>query len=387
MNENIYYTNGNNNYKDYEFDSEEWSAPRMVEADDIMNRLDEMKLVGRTIKELKFVSHAYNLTEGLPKDEQNKKSEYENIDEETMFLRFARIDEPFLIHFNDNDQFEIVTEQAPIYRMSLNCIPWYIEPGICAYNADANVIFNTCIGRNIVDVEVERTKTDSVPLLSKTLKDIDREEKEIVSSIVLWLDDNTGICIEYYLDYCDVTLIDKDREIMKIPFGQLEKGLYNWEEIHGDVELGLYGGCKSLWFGEKGKSLINNPYITITPESRKHCMYIHEDDMMLVSIAISIVIGRQHDEYEDYDFSYDQWNNVLKEIDTIATFKKFDDFFDYVLQMREKSNGNCDLIYYVNNCGLNYWRNKELHTDEAKDVRKWTELARKPGEKIYVIGY
>ena len=27
----------------------------------------------------------------------------------------------------------------------MNCIPWYIDPGVNSYNADANIIFSNCM--------------------------------------------------------------------------------------------------------------------------------------------------------------------------------------------------------------------------------------------------
>lgn len=55
--------------------------------------------------------------------------------------------------------------------------------------------------------------------------------------------------------------------------------------------------------------------------------------------------------------------------------------------VKESTNGKCDLLYYLNNLGAGFWEKKQLHEKEAKDLRRWTELALSPGEKMFVKGF
>lgn len=61
---------------------------------------------------------AYNFWDKLEEDERQKCSEYENIDPSTEIYRYAEIDEPFLIGFEDGDSFEIDAHQEPEFRIN-----------------------------------------------------------------------------------------------------------------------------------------------------------------------------------------------------------------------------------------------------------------------------
>ena len=68
-------------------------------------------------------------------------------------------------------------------------------------------------------------------------------------------------------------------------------------------------------------------------------------------------------------------------------FQSFDEFFDYLIVLKGKTSGKCDFLYYLNNCGADFWKQKWLHEKEAKDLRRWTDLVRKKDMKMLVIGY
>ena len=60
MNE-TFYTNGKNKFKNDEFDGNEWSAPYMVDVNEIKDRINSFNLVGRKIKNIRFIGLCYNL--------------------------------------------------------------------------------------------------------------------------------------------------------------------------------------------------------------------------------------------------------------------------------------------------------------------------------------
>ena len=51
MNE-TFYTNGKNKFKNDEFDGNEWSAPYMVDVNEIKDRNNSFNLMGRKIKNI-----------------------------------------------------------------------------------------------------------------------------------------------------------------------------------------------------------------------------------------------------------------------------------------------------------------------------------------------
>ena len=234
MLEKTLYSNVKNIFKDNTFSAEEWSAATMVLPEEIRKQIASFKLEGRKIKMLRMVgldyyqtrdaieSYAYKYLEQYEDEERQRRSEYRNIDPETPYGCCSEIDEPFLIAFEDGDVFEIVTPQVPEFRMSMNCIPWDIEAGTNMPNTDANVIYASCIGKTIMDVEVRTYYTDKDPMFHDFL-DEERHKHELVSEIILWLDDGNGLSIKGAYDYCDIAYINKKGILKKIPFGELKK--------------------------------------------------------------------------------------------------------------------------------------------------------------------
>ena len=116
---NTIYTKGKNNFKDDTFSSREWSAPTMVSPDEIRNKIDALALCGRKIKRMRLIGlsyfhtrdwveeAAYRQVEHLPEEERQRKSNYLTIDPDMQFSRYAQIDEPILIEFEDGDIFEL----------------------------------------------------------------------------------------------------------------------------------------------------------------------------------------------------------------------------------------------------------------------------------------
>ena len=165
-------SDGKNNFKNYTFSSSEWSAPTMVSADEIKSRISSFNLVGRKIKALRMIGLSYflrrdwiedvayrSLSENLPEDERQRKSDYENISPSLMISRSSQIDEPLLIKFEDDEIFEIDTPQEPEFRFSMNCIPWFIEAGTNSPNVDADILFAPCVGRCEYDSATSRCRS------------------------------------------------------------------------------------------------------------------------------------------------------------------------------------------------------------------------------------
>ena len=209
MMQKTYYTNGKDDFKNFEFDRNEWSAPYMVSFQEIKKRIEGFNLIGREIKDIRVIGLSYmhrkdwveeatyNYLEkkGLSEQEIQEVSDYENIDEETPMLRYMEIDEPIMFWFEDGDHFEIVTEVEPEYRMSMNSIPWWIDAGINYPNADASIIFSPCIG-----CKIERIEFDTSVVSEYVDYPI-----EIVNELIIWLSNGMGILITTEChDYCHV---------------------------------------------------------------------------------------------------------------------------------------------------------------------------------------
>ena len=170
---------------------------------------------------------AYNaLPKSLSEEERQCQSDFNNISDDLQLVRHAIIDEPFMIKFTDGDIFEIDTPQEPEYSFSMNCIPWDIKSGHQRNNIDASVFFAPFLGKKIVDIEISKEYTDKDPMLH-CYYDEERTKREIVTRIVLWLENDIGICISGWIDFCDVACIDRNNELVPISFGELKKAFKN----------------------------------------------------------------------------------------------------------------------------------------------------------------
>lgn len=242
MLKHTYYGNGRNSFRDNIFSASEWSAPSMVSPAEITSLAASFKLEGRRIKRLKMIGLAYNLRRNWIEDrayhyyeepdeeERQEMSGYAQIDPAVPYCRYAEIDEPLLIEFEDGDVFEIVTPQEPEFRMSMNCIPWGIDAGTNLPNVDANILFAPCLGEVITSVEIETYETDKDPVFHSAF-DEEGTRKELVSAVLLRLRNGTALCIEGWIDFCHVTFIDKDGHTGTIPFEVLKPALFNREDL------------------------------------------------------------------------------------------------------------------------------------------------------------
>ena len=244
------YSKGKDNYKDYTFSPTEWSAPTMVSPKEIQERIDSFTLCGRKIKRMRMIGlsyfhtrdwveeTAYHQLEYLSEEERRIRSNYPMIDPSMQFSRYAEIDEPLLIEFEDGDVFEIDTPQDPEFRMSMNCIPWWIDAGTNQPNIEADILFSPCIGKEIVAVEVNTYMTDKDPMFCDPF-DEPPYQRELVSNIILRLENGLGLQISPDIDYCEVSCVDVDGDLAKIYFSELRESLFNWEDLHSDEVTGF----------------------------------------------------------------------------------------------------------------------------------------------------
>lgn len=397
MLERTLYSDGKNNFKDYTFSSNEWSAPDMVSPEEIRNRVTDFRLEGRTIADIRIIGlsydhrrdwieeHAYRLLEGLDEEIRQEKSTYCNIADDTQYDRYVRIDEPLLIRFDDEDVFEIDTPQQPEFRMSMNCIPWWIDAGTNLSNADAAVVFSPCIGAKIESVSVNTYITDKDPMFSNYF-DERHSTRELVSDIVLWLDNGYGLKIGGWYDYCMVDLVDKENKVVPISFKELKEGLFNWEDLHIDDVTGFESESGTVFFGRLGAKHAGNPQITIAPDGKESKVHIAVSDFDLFAWSITDIEKNCFDEYEGYSYSYKEWMGVLSEAQKLIDFETFDELFEYRIGLKITYEGSNVALSQMNCRGAAFWKSKERYKDQLDDIRKWTELVLSTDGIMKIVG-
>ncbi len=394
------YNSGNDNYKDFTFAAEEWSAPTMVEPDIIRAQMAKLKLEGRKIEKMKLVGHsyshdrywieeyAYNALDQYDEDERHLRSEYNNISRELLFDRCVDIDEPFLIKFEDGDVFEIETTQVPLFRFSMNRIPWVIRAGTNLPNLDANIVFAPCIGRTIETVEIKTYFTDKDPMPFGDYIDESHSQYELVEAIVLWLDDGNGIRIEGIIDSCWISLINKERKPVTIAFRELKLGLYNWEDLHVDEETGFVADSATIFFGPKGAEEVDHPYFSLSPKGKRTYLSIGYADFDLLASAIIWQLNKSFDEYGSYEFVADQWEAIIEKAEYILSFETCDKFLGSLVNLADEIYNGKDELFAVLKCQTTkLWEHREKYISQIKDIKEWTSIVLSETDAMALYGF
>ena len=221
---------------DKKFSLSYWYEKKLVTPEEIWQKLNSFHLEGRKIKRLKFVGCCYNFSENwigevaytnlknLPENERQHKSDYENIDPDTLYNRSATIDEPFLMQFEDGDIFEIDTPMESNFCMGMNTIPWGAPADCNTPNIDANILFSECIGQTVTKVSIETYLTDKEPFYHEKF-DEEPFLRDFVSVVVLHLENGLFLVISGFLDYCKIGCYVSEKEYSKIKFKDLKNGI------------------------------------------------------------------------------------------------------------------------------------------------------------------
>ncbi|MDO4515068.1 MAG: hypothetical protein Q4B72_13680, partial [Lachnospiraceae bacterium] len=204
--------------------------------------------------------------------------------------------------FDDGGIFEIDTPQEPEFRISMNCIPWWIRAETSQPNIEADILFSPCIGQEIISVEVNTRTTDKEPMFFCTF-DEPPYQRVLVSNVTLRLENGVGLQISPNIDYCAVACVDASNECVKISFSELKDALFNWDDLHNDETTGFEAESHMLFFGKKGAKHTEVPYMTLSSSGRDiACLNISVEDFLILDWCISLSTGDWFDEYGEYHF-------------------------------------------------------------------------------------
>lgn len=393
---NTVYSKGKDDFKDYTFSAREWSAPTMVSPKEIRERIDSFALCGRKIKCMRLIGlsyfhtsdwvkeAAYRQFEHLPEDERRRRSNYPTIDPTMQFSRYAQIDEPLLIEFEDGDIFEIETPQDPEFRMSMNCIPWWIKAETNQPNVEANILFSPCIGQEIVSVEVNTRITDKDPMFFCAFNE-PPYQRELVFNVTIRLGNGLGLQISPDIDYCEVACVDANNEWVNMSFPELKDALFNWEDIHNDEITGFEAESHMLFFGRKGAAYAETPYMTIYSSSKDTSrLHVYVEDFLVLDWSISLAIGSCFNEYGEYHFSHKEWHDLLNEAWRILVVDDFDALFDELIERQGKGNY---MMWKLNSQGAYFWKERDKYRTQIKDIREWSNLVLGFNDTMDIYGF
>ena len=395
----LLYTEGQDHFENFEFSGKAWSAPSLQDPDEIRFRLDSFQLVGRRVKKMRLIGlnylmRAYEIEDRvygslatLPEEERQARSNYKNISADSLFARSAEIDEPLLIMFEDEDVFEIDTPQEPIFCMSMNHIPWWIDAGTNLPNVDAEVLFYPCLGKLITNVEVHTYKTSKHPFYRYTFNE-EPYEREFVGNIVLRFEDGSGLSISGWSDYTLVQHIDSRNTETTITWEKLQPGLFNWEDLHNDPVTGYEAESSSLFFGRKGADHADTPFMSFSSKRSKSILHIPVEQFDLLDWCFAKITNLPFDEYGEYHFTYGQWLSILSEAEYILNISSFDELFDYTVSWNIRNRPGKNYMLMLMNCqGAKYWKKRDFYRTQLKDIANWASLVMKPGDKMDIYGF
>lgn len=202
-----------------------WSAGDLITPEEIKDKLRSLYLLGRKIDGFRFLGYRYELYDDDSYETQVydylEKQGFSSTDVDDAFEELsgdvhvalkAVIDEPFLIRFDDGDTLEMLSDSYTRYSFSMNRLSPLITGGRLPVNTDANILFQSCIGREITAIDIrarEFTKENDGFLEGPFYRD---EGEIIVHEVILWLSNGLGISISGDMDFTTISVITKNNE-------------------------------------------------------------------------------------------------------------------------------------------------------------------------------
>jgi hypothetical protein len=81
----------------------------------------------------------------------------------------------------------------------------------------------------VTSVELRTYSTDDIDVMNELIHH-DTDDDELVSFVILWFEDGTGLRIYGYIDYTHVVFMNKNKKTDIITFGELKPAILNWED-------------------------------------------------------------------------------------------------------------------------------------------------------------
>ncbi len=226
-------SDGKNNFADNAYSYWEWSAPILQSHDELLGKIKELKLEGRIVKNIRCVGTAYNWSEDniadciynildrmTAEERNNLKNPRAFLPEGVYLSRWAEIDEPILVEFEDGDVLAIDYSEGSSVRLDINTLPFDISFGTNSPTVHANRLFGDIIGKEIVAADIT-TSTDRPDFTASYGLTLNEQASYITAFGIRYRDEDSyyphkSLRFTSHWDYGVVDLIDYDGEIMKV---------------------------------------------------------------------------------------------------------------------------------------------------------------------------
>ncbi len=225
---------------DYSF--RKWNVETIQEPNKLLLKLKSFNLKGKKIKNIKIIGLCYNLAEDETIDKAFKYleetndgeidielNEYDDIPDEVLFNRYAQIDEPIIIEFENGDKLEIDYCDGSSLKIGKNSLPNDINYGCNMPNMDGNILFSNCIDKEILGYEVSMQDEFELTYDFTGSHGIDypeeNKQESFISSFKIILTNQLSIEFSNFFDYGEVMIIENKNDYSKIKWSDLKKGI------------------------------------------------------------------------------------------------------------------------------------------------------------------
>jgi hypothetical protein len=201
-----------------------------------------------------------------------------------------------------------------------------------------------------------------------------------------------------------VECIDQTGHVLPISFSDLEPGLYNWEDIHCDEELGFMAKSKTLFFGEKGEFCVAKPAITIWAKGSAgyYIRMFVEDFAVLEWSMVNLVHGeitffsetnwaRVNEidppwpvtkDYFGLEVSTKEWENILSNAERLLAIETYEELSDELISSVDKNTESRELATELAVCKDRFITDKNSFIEQVDDMREWSRLTLSDGSGI-----
>ncbi len=233
------------------FSSSEWSAPYCETPQELMERVDQLNLIGRTVEDIKVIGIGFNWT--ISHFDEYVEGELNSMDpllreripdsddllpHGVLLDRFSEIDKPVLLLLDGGDVLAIDYHWGSSVRIDVNSIPFDSKTGRDS-NFHANRLFREILGKKIADIEIGMTKSrpefgnpgQSYYIASLTLvfSSDDHYKKE-------WGGSARKLRFEAWIDYGYITMLDEYDKAVKIAAEEVPEIVEGLGDLEEEIE-------------------------------------------------------------------------------------------------------------------------------------------------------
>lgn len=206
-------------------------AHRLDTAEEARDCFAKLHLEGKTIKSIRILGHDYDHSTACYREKWNDYCRQNNIQkkdisteemlnnvynlipDDAQCWRSVTLNEPLIMEFTDGQRLEMDADMiANEIRLSVNEIPLDAIPTNDPNNIDGNVIFSSCLGKTITEIEFLWIK-------------------EFESVFQFNFNDGTSFRVYGQPNFCYYELEDngdyETKDVEPISWGELKKGLRN----------------------------------------------------------------------------------------------------------------------------------------------------------------